>query len=99
MIENIVNTAMLLLIIYTGYRMMYNIIFYSVEYNELEKSYQECPKCESFLYVEYGKYANVYRCKECRFEGIREPLVYGIAQTFVRAKKQAKAYYSRTADK
>ncbi|QSJ05053.1 CxxC motif protein [Haloarcula virus Hardyhisp2] len=57
-----------------------DFIEYDVDYSELEQCVDECPKCDNQLYVKYGKYVNTYRCMECHFEGIREPIVYAIMQ-------------------
>lgn len=99
MIEDFITSVLVFCMVYCLYRGVYDLIFCKVDYNNLENSHRECPECQEHLYVEYGKFASVYRCKECEFEGIREPLVYGIAQACVRVEKYAKQYVNRKAEK
>lgn len=50
-----------------------NFLAYEPDWEELEVSTENCPRCKSLMYVEPG-YLPVYRCRNCRFEGAKEPL-------------------------
>lgn len=90
MIEGIVKVALVIVGAYVGYHAFWKYIMYKPNWDELHQSMSECPKCENLLYVEYGRYANMYRCKNCRFEGLREPVVYAIAQATQKRLKKLK---------
>lgn len=94
MIEKIVEPLFYMGLIYIGYKGFWEFVTYEPDYDEMHKSYEECPKCASLLYVEYGKWANMYRCKDCRFEGLREPIVYGIAQATSKRYKRLKKRFN-----
>lgn len=34
---------------------------------------RDCPRCGADLTEEEGRLMTVYRCPECRFEGVRDP--------------------------
>lgn len=78
---------------------IYRFIFYSIDFEGLDKSCEKCPQCREFLYVEYGKYANMYRCKHCRFEGLREPIMYGVIQSAQYRKERVIGYLRKWGDK
>jgi len=48
------------------------ILWADVDYDELIEADKPCPKCErDTLHVEEGRFTDVYRCSECRFEGAK----------------------------
>lgn len=82
MIKSILIASLLAICIYTLYVTIFKSV--KIDFDDLEKTKSQCPKCKENLYVETDGFVKMYRCKHCRFEGAKMTYVEKLVN-YVRA--------------